>query len=219
MSRNNRGTMGRFVVLAALVVGGLVVAIGGFKLFDIGMPFSQETKDHSPPLILQEIRDLAEFHAGQAEFEIIIDRENDVKWVPSFIAGDRVQFVAVGTVDASVDFSTMTADSVIYDEDTNSATVILPAPTIGDPVVDMDQSGVMNRDRGVLDRLGGVFSDNPTGEVSLIQEAEDKMAAAVTETDLLARAERNTTTMLENLIKALGVDNVRVVFDGAVPAP
>ena len=101
--------LGALVLIAAVVVG----QIG------ISLPFTQETKDHSPPLILNEIRDLAEFRAAEADFEVIVDRENDVKWVPSFIAGERVQFVAVGSIDATVDFSGVGADSVIYDEELN----------------------------------------------------------------------------------------------------
>lgn len=217
MARSRRrGSPGRSI-FSALGLGVLVVlglAIGG-RIFDFDFPFTTETKDHSPPLILNEIRDLAEFRAGEAEFEVIVDRERDVKWVPSFLAGERVQFVAVGSVDATVDFSGLGDDSVIFDEETNTATLILPAPKLGEPVIDLDQSGVMNRDRGVLDRLGGVFSDNPTAEKSLIQEAEDKMVAAVGQSDLMERAEANTTEMLTRLITALGVDDVRVVFDGS----
>ena len=143
---------------------------------------------------------------------MIVDREVDVKWVPSFIAGDRVQFVAVGTVEATVDFSTMAEDSVSVDDDDNTVTVRLPSPKVGDPVVDVDRSGVMNRDRGVLDRLGSVFVDNPTEEISLIQEAEAKMAAEVAGTDLLVRAEANTTDMLTSLIQSLGFDEVQVEY-------
>lgn len=215
MSRKNSRGVTRSVVFGALFVTAILL-IGGViagSLFDLGVPFSQETKDHSPPLILNELKDLSEFRASEADFEVIIDRETDVRWVPSFVAGERVQFVAVGSVDATVDFSSMGDESVIYDEATNSATVILPAPTMGDPTIDLDSSGVMNRDRGVLDRLGGIFVDNPTAEIELIQEAEDKIAAAAGETELLVRAEENTTAMLTGLIEALGVDNVRVIYE------
>ena len=191
------------------LVGGLLAG----SLFNLGVPFSQETKDYSPPLILNEIKDLSEFRASEAEFEVIIDKETDVRWVPSFVAGDRVQFIAVGSVDATVDFSTMGEDSVIFDEESNSATVVLPAPKMGEPRIDLDNSGVMNRDRGVLDRIGGLFNDNPTAEIELIQEAEDRIAAAAAETELLDRAQENTTAMLTGLIEALGVENVRVIYE------
>lgn len=197
--------------IAVLVVGSLVVG----NLFDLNLPFSRQTEDHSPALVLNEIRDLAEFRAAQAEFQVTVDREVDIKWVPSFIAGDRVQFVAVGTVDAVVDFGALGGDSVIVDNETDTATVLLPSPVAAHPVVDVERSGVMNRDRGVLDRLGSVFVDSPTEELSLIREAEDKMAAAVAGTDLIARAETSTTSTLTGLIQALGIENVRVVFTAA----
>ena len=214
MSRKNRSVtrtlvFGGLVVAALLLVGGLLAG----NLFNLGIPFSQETKDYSPPLILNEIKDLSEFRASEAEFEVIIDKETDIRWVPSFVAGDRVQFIAVGSVDATVDFSTMGEDSVIFDEETNSATVILPAPKMGKPRIDLDNSGVMNRDRGVLDRIGGLFNDNPTAEIELIKEAEDKIAAAAVGTELLDRAQENTTAMLTGLIEALGVENVRVIYE------
>jgi len=214
MSRKNRG-FGRTLVFGGIVVAGLLL-VGGLlagNLFNLGVPFTQETKDYSPPLILNEIKDLSEFRASEAEFEVIIDKETDVRWVPSFVAGERVQFVAVGSVDATVDFSTMDDDSVIFDEESNSATVVLPAPQIGEPRIDLDNSGVMNRDRGVLDRIGGLFNDNPTAEIELIQEAEDKIAEAAVGTELLSKAEENTTEMLTGLIEALGVDDVSVVYE------
>lgn len=219
MSRKNRSVtrtlvFGGLFVAALLLVGGLLAG----NLFNLDVPFTSETKDYSPPLILNEIKDLSEFRASEAEFEVIIDKETDIRWVPAFVAGERVQFIAVGSVDATVDFSAMGEDSVIFDEDTNSATVILPSPKMGEPRIDLDNSGVMNRDRGVLDRVGGLFNDNPTAEIELIQEAEDKIAAAAAETELLDRAEENTTAMLTGLIEALGVDDVRVIYENPDPA-
>lgn len=194
------------VVLA--IVG--VVALG--RLVDFDLPFTTETKDHSPPVMINQIRDLAEFRAAEADMEVIVDRERDVKWVPSFLAGERVQYVAVGTVDATVDFSTLGDDAVVVGDD-GTTTIIVPAPTIGEPVIDFDESGVMNRDRGVLDRLGGVFVDNPTAEAELIAAAQEKMSAAAVQSDLLERAEENTTATLTALAQALGAEDVRVVFE------
>ncbi len=215
MSRQNQRGAARTLVFGGLFIAAflLVGSIIAGNLFNLGVPFSQEDKDHSPPLILNEIKDLSEFRASEAEFEVIIDKETDVRWVPSFVAGERVQFVAVGSVDATVDFSTMGEDSVIFDEANNSATVILPTPQMGDARIDLDNSGVMNRDRGVLDRIGGLFVDNPTAEIELIREAEDKIEAAAVDTDLLTKAQENTTEMLSKLIEALGVEDVRVIYE------
>ncbi len=41
-----------------------------------------------------------------------VDIENDVGILPSFIAGEHTLFNAIGTVDASVDFSSLPTDAV-----------------------------------------------------------------------------------------------------------
>ena len=75
---------------------------------------------------------------------------------------------------------------------------------------------MISRDRGLLDRLGSVFSDSPTGERGLQLAAQEKMKAAAAASDLSARAEQNTRKMLEALLGNLGFTSVTVTF---VPSP
>jgi hypothetical protein len=199
-------------LVAGLVVIGLAVAAVAVGLRLIGTPFSTRTVDHSPPAVLVNLRDLADYHAGQAQYEVTLDQEHDVRFLPSFVAGDRVQFAAVGTVDAVVDFSGITAADVVASDDGASVVVTLPHARLADPVIDHRQSHVMNRDRGLLNRLGGVFSDNPTSEQGLYRSASEKMAAAAQQGDLVKRAEGNTRVMLTTMLSALGVDHVDVRY-------
>jgi hypothetical protein len=215
LMKNPRGGVVRSI--QATVVGAVVIVaiiavtvVVGFRL--LGNPFTTETQDRSAPPVLLELRNLADFHAAQAQFEVTLDIEDDVQWVPSFIAGDRVQFIAVGTVDAVVDFRALDAKSVVVDEDTSTVTVTLGAVSLQRPVLDMELSHVMNRDRGLINRVGGMFNDNPTSETRLFREAEDKIANAATQTELVERAQTNVTLSLTSLIRALGYDNVIVEF-------
>lgn len=196
-----------FGVMVGLVVAAVAV-IG--RLW--GMPFTTETVDHSPPVVIVDLRDLAEYHAAQAQFEVTIDEEHDVQWLPSALAGERVQFVGVGTVDAIVDFSTLATDAITVSADGTSVEVVVPHPVLADPVLDHDQSHVMNRDRGLFNRIGGLFSDNPTSEDGLYEAADAKMSAAALESDLLQRAEDNTRLMLYTLLRNLGFQHVNVEF-------
>jgi hypothetical protein len=205
--------VGVVAIVAILAVAALV----GFRL--LGNPFTTETQDRSTPPVLLELRNLADFHAAQGQFQVTLDIEDDVQWMPSFIAGERVQFVAVGTVDAVADFRNLDARSVVVDEETSTVTVTLGAVSLERPVLDLDQSHVMNRDRGLLNRVGGIFNDNPTSEASLYREAEDKIAAAAEATELLDRARENVTQSLTALIRALGYENVNVTFLDPAPAP
>lgn len=202
----------KFLGGVALVVGLVVAGVVGFKLLD--SPFTTTTKDHSPPPVLLELRNLADFHAAQAQFEVTLDLEKDVKYVPSAIAGERVQFLGIGTVDAVVDFNTIGADAVQISDDNKSVVVTLPGAYAMDPVLDHEQSHVMNRDRGLLNRLGGIFNDNPTSEAGLYVAAMAKMADAAGETDLIAQAQENTTFVLTSMLKAMGFEKIDIIFEG-----
>jgi hypothetical protein len=200
------------LVTGALIVGAVVVGM------QLGNPFHTSTIDHSAPPVVVQLRDLAEYHAAQGQFEVTVDQEQDVKWVPSAIAGERVQYIAVGTVDAVVDFEHLNDGSVKVSDDGKEVTVTLPAASLSQPVLDPELSHVMNRDRGIVNRISGVFSDNPTSEQGLEQVASEKIATAAAATDLRDRAEANTRAMLESLFRSLGYTQIDVRFQQTTTA-
>jgi hypothetical protein len=200
----------KFLGGVALVAGLVVAGVVGFQL--LHSPFSTVTKDHSPPPVLTELRDLSDFHAAQAQFEVTLDLEKDVKYVPSAIAGERVQFVGIGTVDAVVDFSSIGTGAVKISDDNKSVVVTLPSAYAQLPVLDHKQSHVMNRDRGLINRVAGIFNDNPTSEDSLYQAAQQKMADSARQTDLIQRAQEHTTFVLTGMLKSMGFEKIDIVF-------
>jgi hypothetical protein len=133
--------------------------------------------------------------------------------VPSVISGERVSFLATGTADAYVDFEGLDAGRVALSADGTSATIDLPAPRLGEVRVDPAESRVLDRDRGLFERVGDAFGDNPVDDTELYALAEDRLAAAAAESDLRERAEDNTRDMLTGLARSLGVDRVEVTFE------
>lgn len=208
--QSGRGILGPIV--GSLLAIGLVAvaAVVGFNL--LGNPFTTDTKDHSAPPVLLELRNIADFHASQGRFEVTVDEEKDVKWLPSFIAGERVQFVGVGSVDAVVDFSSLNAGSVQLSEANTKVVVTLPPAYLADAVMDLESSHVMNRDRGIVERVGGLFTDSPTSDQGLISTAMDKIETAAAATDLRQRAEDNTKSMLYAMLKGFGFQYVDIRF-------
>ncbi len=203
----------RGLAVGALVVAALLVVAGRFDLLPgFPNPFKTETVDRTNPALLQSLNDLSEYHAAEGNFQVIVDTEKDTRFVPSFIRGERTVYVAGGSVDAIVDFSQLDERSIQVSPDRTSVTVVLPAPTLGEPAVDPKQSRVVSRDRGVLDRIGSAFSDNPTSERPLVLAAQQKMQEAADQSDLRRRAEENTRSMLEGMLRALGYTNVTVTF-------
>ncbi len=206
----------RFRTLAVAGVIGLAVLAGAGRLGNflpsVPNPFESHTVDRTQPALLQSLADLSEYHAATGNFQVIVDTEKDTRFVPSFIRGQRTVYVAGGSVDAVVDFSQLDQRSIKVSPDRTSATIVLPAPTVVDPTVDPQSSRVVSRDRGVLDRIGSAFSDNPTSERPLVLAAQEKMRVAAARSDLRVKAEDNTRKMLEGMLGALGYTSVNVTF-------
>jgi hypothetical protein len=206
-SKSRRG-----LVKAGLALG--VVGLGAFAVgsFDWGNPFAPEQVDRSTTPLLVSLADLDEYHAATGNFQVVVDVESDTPYVPSVISGERVQFLATGTVDAYVDFAHLGPDSVKLSDDGNSATIVLPTPELGEARIDPDESRVLDRDRGLLDRVGDALGDGGTDESALYSMAEDRLENAADDSDLLDRAQDGTREMLTGLANSLGVEDVTVEF-------
>ncbi|MFN2503490.1 MAG: DUF4230 domain-containing protein [Acidimicrobiales bacterium] len=213
-----RSRFGRLVATALVVLALLMVGGGklGNLLPSLPNPFGTKTVDRSQPALLQSLEDLSRYQAATGNFQVIVDTEKDARFMPSVLRGERTLFVAAGSVDATVDFSALDERSIAVSEDRRSVTVSLPAAALAEPRIDPENSRVVDRERGLLDRLGSVFSDSPTSDQPLYRAADQKMRTAAGESDLPARAEANTRTMLEGMLRPLGYTSVTVTF---APSP
>jgi len=142
-----------------------------------------------------------------------VDVERDVRFVPAAIKGERVLFVAVGTVDAGVDFRELRDDAIIVSDDRRTVELTLPRVRFFDASVDPELSYVYDRDRGIIDRVGALVSDDANDERALYLLAAKKIAAAARGgSGLMQRAERNTRAMLTSLLRSLGFTQVTINF-------
>jgi hypothetical protein len=203
-----------------LIAAGIGVAVAvplvnaaGDWMSGWGNPMEPKVVDRSTPALLLALDDLSEYHAATADLQIMVDLESDTPWVPSVISGERVHFLAVGSADAYVDFEGLDAGAVTLSPDGESATIVLPAPEMSEVRIDPEESRVVDRDRGLVERVGGAFLENPTDDADLYALAERRLGAAAAESDLLERAETNTRDMLTALAGSLGVDEVTVEFE------
>lgn len=199
-----------YVVLAVLVLSGLALITGWRP--SIPNPFEERTIDRSSPAVLRSLEDLSEYHAGSAHMEVVVDLEDDSRWIPSALRGERTLFVGVGSIDAVVDFGALGDNAVSVSEDRRSVTITLPAPTLSDPNLDLDRSYVVARQRGALDRIGGIFGGQGN-DSELYRTAAGKIAeAAQADGQVLELARTNTTAMLRGLLGALGFTDVTVNY-------
>ncbi|MGW0188874.1 DUF4230 domain-containing protein [Streptomyces sp. NPDC003362] len=200
--------------LAAVVLV-LVVLLAGLRLSVLpGLKdvFGTETHDRSGPALLRSVRDISRYEAASGNFQVVVDLEKDAKYLPDAVRGTRTLYVGAGTVDAYVDLGKLGEDDVTVNEDRTSATLRLPHAALGTPALDPERSYAVSKQRGLLDRLGDLFSDNPNGEQAVQRLAVRHIGEAARDSGLTARAEKNTTDMLEGLLGSLGFKEVRVRY-------
>jgi hypothetical protein len=203
-----------------LVLAGLLILVVAFLLKGIsglwpsfGNPFRTESVDRSPPAVLKAIQDLRRFEAASGHFEVIVDVEKDTRFVPAAIRGERVLFVAVGRVDAGVDFTGVDKGAIDVSSDRRRVVLHLPRARFFGARVDPERSYVYDRERGLIDRVASLFQDSPTGERELYVLAEAKLLAAARDgSGILRRAELNTRLALTGMLRALGFRDVTVRY-------
>ncbi|MFE7445807.1 DUF4230 domain-containing protein [Streptomyces chartreusis] len=214
IKRINKRMPGWAKAVSALVLV-LVVFFAGIRLSVLpGLKdlFGTETNDRSGPALLQSIQDMSRYDAASGNFQIVVDLEKDAKFLPDAIRGTRTLYVGAGTVDAYVDLGKVGADDVTVNDDRTSATLRLPHAALGEPSLDPDRSYAVSKQRGLFDRLGDLFSDNPNSEQAVQKLAVRHIGDAAKESGLTRRAETNTTDMLEGLLHSLGFKEVKVTY-------
>ncbi|WP_413760111.1 DUF4230 domain-containing protein [Streptomyces sp. MMBL 11-3] len=201
-------------VLSAVVLV-LVVIFAGLRwsvLPGLGDVFREDTHDRTGPTLLKSIKDISRYDAASGNFQVVVDLEKDTKYLPDAIRGKRTLYVGAGTVDSYVDLGKIRDEDVKVDEDRTSAVLRLPHAALGKPALDPDHSYAVSKQRGLLDRLGDVFSDNPNDERAVQRLAAKHIGDAAKDSELTARAEENTTSMLKGLLGSLGFKEVTVTY-------
>jgi hypothetical protein len=197
--------VGAFLIAVGLLLAGAIPSLN---------PFGSKTIDRSGPAVLKSIERLSEYRAATANLEVVVDVEEDANLLPDFLKGEKTLLIAAGRVDASVDFSRLRGSALKVSKDRKEVQVVLPAPRLTKPQLDLKRTRVFDRRRGLFDRIESVFQDSPTSDREALLLAEEKLRAAAAEDgEVLKAAEENTRAMLTGLLRGLGYERVTVGFE------
>lgn len=207
---------GRRLLVFVGVIGILIAAAFGLKAVNLfptlRNPFSTETTDKSGPVLLESIQDLSRYVAAEGNFQVIVDLQENKRYVPDLLFNQHTLFIGVGSVNAYVDFAGISDGAIVISPDGSSVEITLPAPVLEKPSLNTDESRVYAEERGLVNILGDLVGNDPNKQQQLYQLAESKIAEAAQQSELADRAEKNTRAMLESMLHQLGYERVTVTF-------
>ncbi len=150
--------MTKSLVVPVVFVLAALFLVGRFTDFlpPLDNPFREKTVDRTGPSVLYSLTDLSEFHAASAYYETVVSIEKDTSYLPDWVSGEEVLYVGKGSVDAIADFGELDERRVVVSEDGTSVTITLPAPTVGEPVLDLEGKLRRRPRRGPNQQLQGV---------------------------------------------------------------
>ena len=157
-----------------------------------------------PVTYISEVRALARLETIQYSIEQVITAEVG-QGTFGFLFGDRVLFVAHGTVIAGIDMEKIGPGDLRFEN--GVLYVKLPASEIFIVSVDNDKSYVYDR------TIGALSKGDQDLETLARQAAEDKIRQAAEEDGILELAQQNAETYLAKFFAALGYPNT--IFESA----
>ncbi len=163
-----------------------------------------------PVTIINDVKSLARLETIQYSIEKVITAESGQGQF-GFLFGDRLLFVAHGTVIAGIDMSKITSQDMRLEGDVLHVT--LPQPEIFVATLDNDKSYVYDRQTGILRQ------QQVDLETQARQVAEQEIAKAALEDGILQTAGDNAENYLRSFFESLGYDQVTFEFSGTPAAP
>jgi hypothetical protein len=152
-----------------------------------------------PVTIIHDVRTLARLETIQYSIEKVVTADTGQQEL-AILFGDRLIFVAHGTVIAGVDLANLGGDDLWLEGGT--LFVRLPEPSIFVATLDNDKSYVYDRETGLFTK------GNVDLETLARQAAEDEIEKAALEDGILDQAQTNAEYYLSRLFQTLGYPQV-----------
>src|SRR5688572_28469749 len=157
-----------------------------------------------PVTYINEVRALSRLETIQYSIEKVITGELGGGTFQALF-GDKILFVAHGTVIAGIDMQKMNPEDLRFEN--GVLTVKLPPTEILIATLDNEKSYVYDRQTGVLNR------PDPNLETQVRQVAEQEILKAALEDGILEQAQINAEAYLLKFFAALGYPNTIFVDD------
>jgi hypothetical protein len=160
--------------------------------------------DASRPSVIAQIQKLQRLETVVFGMDKIVVGERESKYLPKFLAGDRLLLIVFGEVTAGIDLSRVQASDVDVDPEGPVIRLKIPAPEIFSTRLDNERTRVYSRETGLFSRV------DPDLETDVRREAERQVRQAAVEGGIMDTAKSNAGTTLTAFLQGLGFASVTV---------
>lgn len=196
--------LGAAVALSAAAVGGYFVSLRSAAPLLPALS-SSVIVVRPTPNVVSAVRELARLETAEVHVERVVDLRDEQRRLFGLLESeDAILLIAAGDVTAGIDLAQLTEDDVTVDAAAKRVTVRLPAPVVLSSRLDNERTTVHSRTTGLLARR------NESLETRARQTAEHEIVEAARQTRILDKAGENARRSVEQLVRALGFDEVHV---------
>jgi hypothetical protein len=184
--------LGIAIMLAAAVV---IARQSGFTRDSVQI-------DASQPSVIRQIRQLERLETVVYSMEKLIGGQHENRYLPKFLAGDRLLLIVHGEVTAGVDLRKLQPSDVAVNA--RSIRLRLPSAEIFATRLDNQRTRVYSRDTGLFSSL------DPQLETEVRRAGEQQIQEAALNDGILQTAAQNARATLTSLLKGFGFEQVLV---------
>jgi hypothetical protein len=196
------GHRARGSIMVGLLLGFVLASLVGVLAVRLGWISDGRGVDRSHPAVVHQIQQLQRLETVVFRVEKIVSGGQENRYLPHFLAGDRLLLVAYGEVTAGVDLGAIGLTAV--DVEGGAVRITLPRPEVFATRVDNDRTRVYSRETGLFSRV------DPNLETEVRRAAEQEITRAALDGGVLRTASRNARTTLTAFVMSLGFDQVHV---------
>ncbi len=155
--------------------------------------------DTSRPTVVRQIQQLHRLETVVFGMDKIVSGGWESRYLPRFLAGERLLLIVYGEVTAGVDLGRIGPSDVSLEEGRIQLTI--PRAEVFSTRVDNDRTRVYSRETGLFTRV------DPNLESDVRREAERQVRQAAMDNGILKVAETNARSTLTSFLQGLGFEH------------
>jgi hypothetical protein len=185
-------------VLVGFLLGFVVACVAAAVAIWLFRTAGPPRVDTSRPTVVRQIQQLQRLETVVFNMDKIVSGGWESRYLPTFLAGERLLLVVDGEVTAGVDLGRIGASDIIVSGKT--IRMKIPDPQIFSARVDNERTRVYSRETGLFTRV------DPNLESDIRREAERQVRQAALDNGILQTAAANARTTMTSFLRGLGFD-------------